>query len=147
MSFHTFDQNVYREVLIAPAAQGSLNSSYYDPFVSGEATRTLVEILVGTVAGDFDVAVYQAIDSSGTDRKALTGAALTTITTANDNTLNTIEVSDTALDDVNGFKYIRVEVTVASGTPVWSAVRTDFRLRNPGRQTQDATYAQQVRVE
>ena len=148
MSFHRFDENVYMDVLITNAAQGSANTSYVAPFADGGgANRAVFALVLGAAAGNVDFKLQQATNSSGGSVKDITGAAVTTITTSTDECLVTIEVTPSALDDINGFKYIRGVVTVASGTPAYTVLYIKHALRRAGEFTQGADYTQAVFVD
>lgn len=150
---HTFDGSHKVRSLLPPAAQGSLNTAWVSPFATsgsaGDADRAVFFVFVGTLDSDdtIDVEIHQAKDANGTDATTLTAdaiATLTQITDENDETINTIEIGPGALDDVNGYTHVRVEVTVANGTPIWGVFQVNHRLRYPGTGGQDATYAQRV---
>lgn len=138
--------------VIALAAQGSQNSAWRSPFAAdgtagnGTANAVVYMIDIGTVTDDVDMKLTQATDSAGTGAKDITGAVLTTITTANDNKIATIELRPDNMDDKNGFKWVRAEVTVASGTPPYSVIEIKHSLRYPGAGTQDSTYDEQVEI-
>lgn len=149
---HTFDGSHKARTLIAPAAQGSLNSAWVAPFSTsgraGDADRAVFFLLAGTCDADdtIDVAITQAQDANGTGAKPVVGAVLTQVTDENDEALKTIEIGPGALDDANGFTHVRVEVTVANGTPVWGVFQINHRLRYPGTGGQDDSYDEQVIV-
>lgn len=145
---HTFNGSSQLDVLIVPATQGSLNTSYVAPFADGGgADRAVFKLTVGATTEDVSMALYQATDSAGTGRKAITGAAITTITSASDECVKTIEIGPGALDDVNGFKYVRAEVTVAAaGTTPYCVELIKHRLRYPGAVDQPSSYAEAVIV-
>lgn len=149
---HTFDGSHKVRVLISPAGQGSLNSAWVAPFstsgVAGDADRAVFFLLAGTLDADdtIDVAIFQAQDANGTGAKAITNATLTTVTDDNDEAIKSIEIGPGALDNVNGFTHVRVQVTVANGTPVWGLFQVNHRLRYAGVGGQDATYDEHVIV-
>lgn len=152
---HTFPQSHQVRQLIAPAAQGSLNTAWVAPFstsgTTGDADRAVFFITVGTLDSDdtIDVELHQAKDSSGTDATALTAdaiAVLTQVTDDNDETIKSIEIGPGALNGANGYTHVRVEVTVANGTPVWGVFQVNHRLRYPGANSQHSTYDEQVLV-
>ncbi len=143
---HTFDSNFKPEVLLAPATRGSTNSSWVAAFTEGN-NRAVVALNVGTTVQAISFKLTQAQDASGTGAKDITGAALASITTANDNTYNTIDIGPGALDGADGFTFIRAEMTIASaGTTPTDVVLYRYDLRRAGEGAQDATYAQQVIV-
>ena len=147
---HTFNGSNRLRQLIGLAAQGSLNTNWINPFASsgsnGDADRAVFVIWVGTLSDDVDAKVTQAQDATGTGAKDITGAVWTTFTTTEDERFRSVEIGPGALDDANGFSFVRVEVTVASGTPVYGVFQINHRLRYPGIGGQDATYDEQVIV-
>lgn len=145
MSFHKFDENVFVDVLITNAAQGSLNTSYVTPFADGGgANRAVFALLIGAASADVDFKLEQATSSGGGGAKDVTGASITTITTSTDECFVTIELGPGALDDKNGYKYVRGVVTVAGGTPVYSVLLFKHAMRRAGEFTQGSNYTQQV---
>lgn len=145
---HTYDASNHLKLLIVPATQGSLNTSYVAPFADGgAANRAVFQITVGATTQDVTMALYQAQDSSGTGRKAITGASITAITSSTDECIKTIEISPGAMDDKNGFKYVRAEVVVASaGTTPYSVQLIKHFLRRAGLNDQDSSYAEAIIV-
>lgn len=145
---HTFNGSSKLSLLIVSAAQSSLNSSWISPFADGGGADRAVFILNIGVVSSSTVAmkITQATDSSGTGAKDITDAAITAVTTSTDESLNTIEIGPGAMDDVNGFKFVRAEVTVGAGTPVYSVTLLKHRLRYPGIGGQDTSYRQAVIV-
>lgn len=145
---HTFDKSVKIRSLIVNADNGDLNTPWVQPFSGGaSADRAVFMISVGTVGAQLDMALYQATDAAGTGRKAITGAALTQVDSNNDESIKTIEIGPGALDDKNGFKYVRAEVVVAgSATEVYTVALIQHRLRYPGIDDQHASYDEQVVV-
>ena len=76
---------------------------------------------LGTSA-TLDAKFQQAMDSSGTSAKDITGKALTQIVKATgDNKQALINVKPEDLDTVNGFGFVRVTVTVGAAASVTSA--------------------------
>ncbi len=143
---HTFDGEHKVKSLIIPVDQGSVNSAWVSPFADGgSADRAVFLMYVGTAGGTIDMALYQATDSAGTGRKVITGAHIAQVSAANDEGIVTIEIGPGALDDVNGFSYVRAEVT-ASSTDTYGVFLIKHRLRYPGQGSQDASYSQQVIV-
>lgn len=144
---HTFNGSSKLQLLIVPAAQASLNTSWVSPFADGGgADRAVFLLTVGAIAGTVAMKITQATSSAGAGAKDITGAAITTVTTSTDESLNTIEIAPGALDDTNGFKWVRAEVTVVTGTPVYSVTLLKHRLRYPGIGGQDTSYRQAVIV-
>lgn len=150
MNPHTFHLNSPVQLLIDPADQASANSSWVAPFATGwRAERAVFVLTVGTIAAEeIDFKVTQAQDASGTGAKDVTGAAITQISAAGGNEVATIEVGPGALDDANGFKYLRAEVTVdGAGAEPYSVLLVKHRLRHAVSDAIDSSYSQQVVVE
>lgn len=150
MNPHTFHLNSPVQLLIDPADQASANSSWVAPFASGyRAERAVFIMPVGTIAAEeIDLKITQATDSSGTGAKDITGAAITQITTAGGNEVVSIEIGPGALDDANGFKYVRAEVTVDNaGAEPYAVLLVKHRLRHAVSDAIDSTYSQYVVVE
>lgn len=146
-SYHTFDANHKLQLLLPPADQGDVNTSWVSPFVVGEANRAVFMFVIGAVGANLDAKITQAQDSGGTGAKDITGAALTAITTTTDNVIATIELAPGSLDDVNGFTYVRAEVTVAgASTGIYAVVYMLHSLRYPIAGDQHSTYSQYVRA-
>lgn len=150
---HTFPQNFKLTQLIGLAAQGSLNTAWVAPFAadgtltSGVGNRIVFELWVGVLgSGTIDFALYQATDNAAAGRKAIVGASLVQITTSTDVGINTIEIGPGALDDKNGYTWVRGEVTVSTGSPIWGIQAWNYWLNYPGIGGQDATYMQQILV-
>jgi hypothetical protein len=132
------------------ASQASSNSSWVAPFADGGFSGVATFFLtVGAITQNVTFKLTQAQDSSGTGAKDITGAVLATaFTSSTDNATRSIAVQPGALDDANGFKYIRAEVTVSGGASEIYGVQLvlgDLRY-NPPFWTQDATYTAQVTV-
>lgn len=143
---HTFAENNEVELLIVPAAQGSLNTSWRRPFADGGgAERVVYFLVIGATAGNTDFKLQEATTDGGTPSD-ITGAAITALTTSTDEVMVSIEIGPGALDDLNGYKWVRGVVTVASGTPPYCVFSIKRRLRRPGEFTQPSSYSQQVLV-
>lgn len=145
---HTFNGSSKLQLLIVSAAQGSLNTSWVSPFADGGGADRAVFLLdIGSVSsGTVAMKITQATSSAGAGAKDITGAAITAVTTTTDESLNTIEIAPGAMDDVNGFKWVRAEVTVSTGTPIYSVIMLKHRLRYPGIGGQDTSYRQAIIV-
>jgi hypothetical protein len=108
---------------IDPASQavGTLNTGWISAanhlgFVALVQTGTL-----GTSA-TVDVKLQQALDSSGTGAKDISGKAITQIVKASgDNKQMLINVKPEELDTVNGFGFVRLAVTVGVAASITSA--------------------------
>lgn len=144
---HTFDAHHKVDLLIVPAAQGSLNSSWVQPFADGGSSdRAVFMMVVGAVSANQNFKLTQALTSGGGTPKDITGAAITAITTSTDECVVTIEIAPGALDNLNGYTWVRAEVSVAGGTPVWGLLMLKHRLRYPGVGGQPTAYRQAVIV-
>lgn len=145
-NIHSYDKHFMPKMAKSVASQASANTAWELAFADDAmANRWLAEINFGVIGTSLDAKVTQATSSAGAGAKDITGAALTQILTALQNGLATIDIGPGALDDKNGFKYVRVEVTVV-GTTVWGVNTVRYSGRNNGKLTQDATYRQQIRV-
>ncbi len=147
-SFHSYAENIYNELAIPPADQGSLNTAWVQPFANGGgANRVVYKLGVGAITETVTVKLTQAQDASGTGAKDITGATITAFTSATDNGVRTIQITPSALDDNNGFTFVRAEVTVANaGTENYFVEELRFANRYPGQFTQATTYTQSVEV-
>ena len=77
--------------------------------------------VLGTSA-TVDAKLQQALDSSGTGAKDITGKAITQIVKATgDNKQALINIKPEELDTVNGFGFVRVTVTVGVAASITSA--------------------------
>lgn len=154
MNLHSFYQNFDVQILVDVAGDnGDVTTSYVTPFVNGWE-RAVFLLVTGAVTEEIDVALYQAKDASGTDRKAITGAAITQIASATDQCVKTIEIGPGALDnsvDADGqslFTHVQAEVTVdAAGTEAYTLILLQYRNRYPGTFTHHATYTEAVEVQ
>jgi hypothetical protein len=70
-------------------------------------------VLAGILAsgGTLDGALVQATDASGTGVKAITGAAITQMTTGDNDEQATIEIMADQLDVENGFSFVALRMT------------------------------------
>ena len=145
---HNFDLNNKVDLLIVPADNGDVNTSYVQPFAdSTGANGAVFMLVVGAAGGNVDFKLTQATTSGGAGAKDITGAAITALTTSTDECIVTIEIGPGALDDAGGFTYVRGEVTVAgSNTAIYGLVYIRHWLRYPGVGTQPTAYRQQVKV-
>lgn len=144
---HNFSESHIVRHLIVNATQGTTQSAWVDPFVSGEADRCVFMLILGATSENVDFSLTQATNTSAGGEKAITGASITTLTSSTDEVVVTIEIGPGALDDVNEFKYVSATVTVASaGTSPFAVLQINHRLRYPGIQSQHASYSQQVIV-
>lgn len=144
-NIHSFDKHFMPKLVVPPASQASANSAWELAFAdSAVADRFLALVFWGAVGTSIISKVTQATDSGGTGAKDITGAVFAAAITAA-NRFGTIDLGPGALDNANGFKYVRVETTVV-GTVVWGVITMRYSLRHTGRLTQDTTYAATIRV-
>lgn len=145
---HTFDAHNQVQLLLPPSTAASANSSWVAPFADGGgADRAVFMLVLGATTQDVTFKVTQALDSSGTTPKDITGAAIVALTSATDEKVVTIEIGPGAMDDANAYKYVRGEVTIASaGTSPYTLLLIKHRLRNSTVGSQHASYSQQIRV-
>ncbi len=145
----SYDKHFLPKLEIVPADQASANTAWVQPFADGYgANRAHYMLIIGNVGTDnITAAVFQATDADGTDSKAVTSASITAVTSASAGEIITIEISPDALDNLNGFTWVRLVVTVASsGTEPYTVVYNRYDLRNVGNTPQHATYTQIIRV-
>ena len=82
----------------------------------------LVQTGVLGTSATVDAKLQQALDSSGTGAKDISGKAITQIVKATgDNKQVLVNVKPEELDTVNGFGFVRVTVTVGVATSITSA--------------------------
>lgn len=135
MNHHSFDDSIIPTTLIAHNTTASANSDWISPFTDN-ANRYYALLNAGAIGTSIDLKVTQAQDSSGTGAKDVTDAdgnalAITQMVSADANELRGIDIGPGALDDKNGFKYIRFEVTIA-GSCDYSLVGFKYDLRYSG---------------
>jgi hypothetical protein len=108
---------------IDPASQGagSLNTGWVSVANHLGFLAVVQTGLLGTSA-TVDAKLQQALDSSGTGAKDITGRAIIQIVKANgDNKQALINLKPEDLDTVNGFGFVRVTVTVGVAASITSA--------------------------
>ena len=108
---------------IDPAAQaaGTLTTGWIS-VANHHGFLSLVQTGVLGTSATVDAKLQQALDSSGTSAKDITGKALTQIVKATgDNKQALINVKPEELDTVNGFGFIRLSVTVGVAASQTSA--------------------------
>jgi len=142
MSVHTLFQNVSMTIEQATAEQVSANTSWIAPFTLWD--RFAYVIYAHTIGTTIDAVVQQASDSSGTGAKSVTDVSSNTLSVvqleaADDGALAVLELGPGALDDKNGFEYIRLAVT-ADGTCTWGVFGIRFKGRYPGNFTYDTAF-------
>jgi hypothetical protein len=150
MSNNTFSKNNYQQLLVVPAAQGSVSSSWVLPF-NGEASgvRAVFEVWVGALSDTFNFKLRRATNSAGANAEDIPGAAITALGASTDEVIVTIEISPGALITTNTaleFKYVQAVITVGSGTPVWGLKLLKHFLRYPGNFDQHSSYSQALEI-
>jgi len=130
--------DLHKEVLLGPATVASATSAYKPV---QDCKRFLVRLAYGASDGVFDLRVVQATDSSGTDSKNITGAAITQLAADDDNKQAEIEVDVDALDE--GFTHVAVTVTAAGTTIAFVEL---IKLMNKKPVTQPAALVETVLV-
>jgi hypothetical protein len=108
---------------IDPAAQaaGTLTTGWIS-VANHHGFLSLVQTGVLGTSATVDAKLQQALDSSGTSVKDITGKAITQIVKATgDNKQALINVKPEELDTVNGFGFIRLSVTVGVAASQTSA--------------------------
>lgn len=130
--------DLHKEVLFGPATVATGTSTYKSV---QDCKRFLVRLAYGASDGVFDLKVVQATDSSGTDSKNITGAAITQLAADDDNKQAEIEVDVDALDE--GFTHVAVTVTAAGTTTAFVEL---IKLMNKKPVTQPTALAETVLV-
>lgn len=145
-SVHSFDKHNIVKLLDPAASQVSANSTPIQPFAGGTygADRATFFLDFGAVGTSLVLTLMQGTTAAFGTNKAITGAEVTVLNAA-ENGMVSVEIGPGALDDANGYTWVRADV-VATGTCVWSSFVILHRLRHAGLTTQDATYRQQIRV-
>ena len=144
MGNQTFHERTLRSTLNPASVNGASASS---PWVNvSNARRLCALIAIGATDAAVDAKIEQASDSSGTGAKDISGAAITQLTSTSDNKQASIDLETDRLDHAAGFGYVRLTVTVASGTT--GAVVAGEVLMTARHQpvTQPATYVEKVVV-
>lgn len=117
-------QNVAIMGKIAPVSQaaGAVSTGWID---AGSVLWLAALIQAGVLGASatVDAIFQQATDNSGTGAKAVTGAVITQMVKAtDDNRESILELRNDALDLANGFRFVRLTVTVGTATSLVSAV-------------------------
>lgn len=147
-NIHSYDKHFMPKVVTPIASQASANSAWEQPFAeAGMANRFLAEINFGVIGTSLIAKITQATSSGGAGAKDITGATTPSILTVSQNGLATIDIGPGALDDFNGYTWVRVEVVVV-GTTVWGINTVRYSLRDAGqtKMVQSSTYVSQIRV-
>ena len=108
---------------IDPASQAAgAASTGWVPVANYFGFLALVQTGVLGTSGTVDAKLQQALDSSGTGAKDISGKAITQIVKATgDNKQVLVNVKPEELDTVNGFGFMRVTVTVGVAASITSA--------------------------
>jgi hypothetical protein len=108
---------------IDPASQAAgAASTGWVPVANYFGFLALVQTGVLGTSGTVDAKLQQALDSSGTGAKDISGKAITQIVKATgDNKQALINVKPEELDTVNGFGFVRLSVTVGVAASQTSA--------------------------
>lgn len=107
----TFKEDIYRQVLLDPAAISTGNSAWVDLSAAHSAEFFLA---IGATDGVVDMKLQEAQDASGTGAKDITGAVITQLSATDDNQQAAIEINGAKLSD--GFRFVRAVVTIAGNT-------------------------------
>jgi hypothetical protein len=131
---------------IAPISQGAgaVSSAYVDMSV---AKRLMAVIQTGVLGASatVDAKLQQATDSGGTGVKDVTGKSITQLVKAsNDNNVAIINVNDDELDVANGFRWVRVTVTVGTAASLVSAALLGGQSFEPASDSNPVTVVQVV---
>ena len=108
---------------IDPAAQaaGTVTTGWIS-VANHHGFLSLVQTGVLGTSATVDAKLQQAVDSTGTSAKDITGKAITQIVKATgDNKQVLVNVKPEELDTVNGFGFMRVTVTVGVAASITSA--------------------------
>lgn len=102
-------------------AAGTVSTGWLD-----QATYLSVMAVIQTgvlgASATVDAKLQQATDSSGTGAKDITGKAITQIVKASgDNKQAIINMKEADLDTENGFRYVRLSITVGTAASLVSA--------------------------
>jgi len=108
---------------IDPASQAAgVASTGWVPVANYFAFLAVVQTGVLGTSATVDAKLQQALDSSGTGAKDISGKAITQIVKATgDNKQVLVNVKPEELDTVNGFGFVRLTVTVGVAASITSA--------------------------
>ena len=109
---------------IDPVSQtaGTVTTGWVDQSVFFALMAVIQTGVLGSSA-TVDAKLQQATDSSGTGVKDITGKALTQIVKASgDNKQAIINMKEADLDTENGFRYVRLSLTVGTATSLVGAM-------------------------
>lgn len=141
----TFYEEVYRQQVKDPGTltTGTLPASYINV---GDYERFAFLLELGATDQTTDFKVVQATAAAGTGSKDVSGAVITQFSATDDNKQAIIEVETKKLDINNGFYFVAVTSTVATGTATTASIV--FYGINPHvvPVAQPAAFAQKVLV-
>jgi len=141
----TFFEEVYIQQVKDPAVTttGTLPASYINV---GDYERFAFLLQLGATDQTTDFKVVQATAAAGTGSKDVSGAVITQFGATDDNKQAIIEVETKKLDINNGFYFVAVTSTIATGTSTTLAIL--FFGINPHSVpvSQPAAFAQKVIV-
>lgn len=125
MNLRDFATNVAIRPLGTPSATGWAAAAVYTDWVqlAGIARRIALIPIVGDIAADCVIEVFEAQDGSGTGAQELTGVVATSKTFANgtdENRIGLVEIKDEDLSD--GFTHVALKVTPAGASMPFAAV-------------------------
>lgn len=105
---------------------GTSSTAYIDMKDKGALLALIKTGVLGTAA-TVDAKFEQATSSGGAGVKDVTGKALTTLTkAANDNDQAVINLFESDLDIANGFRYVRLTITVGAADSIVDATVLAF---------------------
>lgn len=109
---------------IDPVSQGAgtVSTGYVDASKFAQLLA-LIDVGAMTATSTVDAKFQQATDNTGTGVKDVTGKAITQLLAAGGNNRQVqIDLRDEQLDVTNGFRFVRLTVTVAAAASLLSAV-------------------------
>lgn len=116
----TLGENVYMKVVAGPASITSALAPTSGSFIDVSLYEWFAfAIILGDNGGNVDMHIEQATAANGTP-KDITGAAITQLVNADDNTWAMIQVRTDRLDGANGYKYVTANYTI--GTSLVGAI-------------------------
>lgn len=106
----------------------------------------LAVVMAGTMGatGTINAKIQQASDSAGTGAKDVTGLAITALTDADSDKQALINVVQGDLDRTNGFRYVRLSMTVATAACDAGAVLLGFDPVKGAADANDATTVDEI---
>jgi hypothetical protein len=111
-----------------------------------DSVRVVAGVLLGVTDIGVSAKLEQALDVSGGTPKDIPGAAIVPFTAIQDGTYATIDCEATALDEHNGYTYVRLLITVASGVAGGNVAGFLLLPTRHAPPAQPAAYAQQIEV-